>query len=208
MVDAILAASAGRAVLDVGIGIGTGISARPFADAGCRVLGVEPDECMAEVARRAGFEVEIATFEGWQPAGRVFDLVIAGPAWHWVDPVLGAHKAAEVLRPGGRLALFWNAFSYPPGVAAAFADLHRRLLPELPFPPSGASGEVAAYASLSERAVAGLGQRGGSARPSGGASTGRGPIRETSGSTRFRPSEDTVCSPRPSSTRCSPGWVR
>jgi hypothetical protein len=38
-----------------------------------------------------------------------------------------------VLRPGGRLALFWNAFSYPPGVAAAFADLHRRLLPELPF---------------------------------------------------------------------------
>jgi predicted RNA methylase len=48
MVDAVLAATPGRDVLDVGIG--TGVSARPFQVGGCRVLGVEVDERMAEFA--------------------------------------------------------------------------------------------------------------------------------------------------------------
>jgi hypothetical protein len=33
----------------------------------------------------SGLEVEVAAFETWDPAGRVFDAVIAGQAWHWVD---------------------------------------------------------------------------------------------------------------------------
>ncbi len=42
----------------------------------------------------------MARFEGWYSAGREFDAVIAGQAWHWVEPLSGATKA-EVLRPGG-----------------------------------------------------------------------------------------------------------
>ena len=57
---------------------------------------------MAEVARRRGLAVEVAAFEAWEPAGRRFDAVVAGQAWHWIDPDAGAAKAAEVLRPGGR----------------------------------------------------------------------------------------------------------
>ena len=67
----------------------------------------------------------MATFEAWEPAGRTFDAVVAGQAWHWVDPVAGAAKAAEVLRPGGRLAVFWNVFQPPPEVAKAFAEVYR-----------------------------------------------------------------------------------
>jgi len=55
----------------------------------------------------------VAKFEDWDPVGRTFDAVIAAQAWHWVDPVAGAAKAAAVLRPGGRLAVFWNAFDPP-----------------------------------------------------------------------------------------------
>ena len=95
----IVAASPGQAVLDVGCG--TGIAARQFQAAGCQVLGVDPDERMAELARRAGLDVEVATIETWDPAGRSFDAVIAGQAWHWVDPVAGAAKAAQAVRPGG-----------------------------------------------------------------------------------------------------------
>ena len=54
LVDRIVAASPGRDVLDVGCG--TGIAARLFQAAGCRVLGVDPDERMASVARQAGLE--------------------------------------------------------------------------------------------------------------------------------------------------------
>ncbi|HEY6787903.1 MAG TPA: class I SAM-dependent methyltransferase [Trebonia sp.] len=52
LVDRIIAASPGRDVLDVGCG--TGIAARLFQAAGCRVLGVDPDPRMAELARQAG----------------------------------------------------------------------------------------------------------------------------------------------------------
>jgi SAM-dependent methyltransferase len=83
-VEAIIAASPGPDVLDVGCG--TGIAARQFQAAGCTVLGVEPDTRMAEFARRTGIEVEEAMFEAWDSTGRRFDAVIAGTAWHWVDP--------------------------------------------------------------------------------------------------------------------------
>ena len=65
LVDRIVEASPGRDFLDVGIG--TGIAARQFRKAGCRVLGVDVDDRMAEVARRSGFEVEVSSFEAWDP---------------------------------------------------------------------------------------------------------------------------------------------
>ncbi|MFE2428992.1 class I SAM-dependent methyltransferase [Streptomyces sp. NPDC059373] len=131
MVNRIIAASPGPDVLDVGCG--TGIAARQFQGAGSRVLGVEPDARMADLARRLGVEVDVATFEAWKPADREFDAVVAGTAWHWIDPVAGAAKAAQVLRPGGLVAPFWHVFQLPPDVAEAFAAVYRRVVPDSPF---------------------------------------------------------------------------
>jgi SAM-dependent methyltransferase len=140
LVERIVAASPGPEFLDVGCG--TGIAARQFREAGGRVLGVEPDARMADFARRTGIEVETATFEVWDSAGRTFDAVVAGQAWHWVDPVAGAAKAAQVLRPGGRLAAFWHVFDPPPDVAEAVGAVFNRLVPDSPLssqtrPPDG-----------------------------------------------------------------------
>lgn len=130
LVERILAASPGPDILDVGCG--TGISARLFQAAGGRVLGVDPDPRMAEVARQGGTEAEVGKFEDWDPAGRSFDAVIAAQAWHWVDPVAGAAKAAAVLRPGGRLAVFWNAFNPPQALREAFGVVFREALADSP----------------------------------------------------------------------------
>jgi len=130
LVERIVAASPGPNVLDVGCG--TGIAARQFRTAGCRVLGVDPDARMADLARQSGVEVEVAAFEDWDPAGRAFDAVIAGQAWHWVDPVAGAVKAAQALHPGGRLAVFWNAFQPPRSLGEAFARIYHQLTPGSP----------------------------------------------------------------------------
>lgn len=50
-----------------------------------------------------------------------------------MDPVAGAAKAAESLRPGGRLAVFWNVFQPPPDLGSAFSRVYRRVLPDSPF---------------------------------------------------------------------------
>jgi SAM-dependent methyltransferase len=138
LVDRIIATSPGRDVLDVGCG--TGISSRLFQAAGCQVLGVDPDPRMAELARQGGLAVEVAKFEDWESAGRTFDAVIAGQAWHWVDPIAGAAKAARALRPGGRLAVFWNTFQPPPDLNEAFAEAFRLARPDPSAPGRGLPG--------------------------------------------------------------------
>lgn len=128
LVDRIVATSPGPDVLDVGVG--TGIVARLLRDAGCRVVGVDADQRMAEFARRSGLHVEVARLEDWDAGGRLFDAVVAGQTWHWVEPVAGAAKAASLLRPGGLLALFWNADLPPADLTAAFGEVYRRVAPD------------------------------------------------------------------------------
>ncbi len=156
LVDRIVATAPGPDVLDAGCG--TGIVARLFQAAGCRVLGVDADERMADLARRRGLDVEVAKFEDWDPAGRTFDAVVAGQAWHWVDPVAGAAQAARVLRPGGRLAVFWNSFRPPASLAEAFAAVYRRVLAEAPLFKMPASTGADAYQALCEKAADGMGR--------------------------------------------------
>ncbi|MEV0748339.1 class I SAM-dependent methyltransferase [Streptomyces sp. NPDC050273] len=142
----------GTDVLD--IGCGTGIAARQFQAAGCTVLGVEPDARMAAFAQSRGLNVEVATFEAWQPAGRTFDAVVAAQSWHWVDPSTGATKAAQVLRPGGRLAIFGHAYEPPAEVAEPFAAAYRRAAPDSPFSNGPARRPLdlyrAAYAKVAD----------------------------------------------------------
>ena len=159
--DALVAAvvATGREILDVGCG--TGIAARQFQAAGATVLGVEPDARMAEFARHSGVPVDVATFEDWAPAGRVFDAVVAGQAWHWVDPVAGARKAAEVLRPGGTLTLFWHVFEPPAEVGAAFATAFRRAVPDSPIDLSGNRQAVDVYQAMMTKAADGMRDAGG-----------------------------------------------
>jgi SAM-dependent methyltransferase len=157
LVARIVAASPGGDVLDVGCG--TGITARLFQAAGCRVLGIDPDERMAGLARQSGIQAEVATFETWDPAGRAFDAVIAGQAWHWVDPVAGAAKAVQALRPGGRLAVFWNAFGFPPDLTEAFSAVYRRVIPDSPVSRRGMTGREA-YQLMCDKAADGIRQAG------------------------------------------------
>jgi SAM-dependent methyltransferase len=114
-------------VLDVGCG--TGIASRQIAKRGAKVLGVELAPRMAEIARGHGVDVEIAAFEGWDPAGRVFDRVASAQAWHWLDLPIATAKAASVLRPGGRLCLIWNAGYQPDDLADSLDEVYASIVP-------------------------------------------------------------------------------
>ncbi|RII14732.1 hypothetical protein DSC45_20475 [Streptomyces sp. YIM 130001] len=153
----------GSDVLDVGCG--TGIAARQFTAEGCRVRGLDADARMAEVARVNGLEVEVGRFEDWDPAGRSFDAVVAGQTWHWIDPAGGASRAAQILRPHGTLALFWNAGEPPAAVKDAFADVFRRAAPDS-LALRGTSGSaVDGYGLICDKAADGIRGSGAFAEP-------------------------------------------
>ncbi|MFQ5554894.1 MAG: class I SAM-dependent methyltransferase [Acidimicrobiia bacterium] len=124
-----LVALGGHEVLDVGCG--TGKAGRLLAASGFDVLGVEPDRRMADVARAHGLAVEESTFEAWDPAGRGFDLVVSGQAWHWVDPLVGPAKAGDVLDGRGWLALFWNGPEYDQDVRRRLDEVYEQVVPQM-----------------------------------------------------------------------------
>jgi SAM-dependent methyltransferase len=128
LIDELVAGNPSQA-LDVGCG--TGKVAVPLIARGLSVLGIEPDDRMASVARRQGVPVEVDSFESWDPAGRTYDLLTAGHAWHWVEPAVGLAKAASITMPGGTVALFWNYHVLEESLLAAFNDAYRAHAPEL-----------------------------------------------------------------------------
>jgi SAM-dependent methyltransferase len=146
-----LVAAGPRLIADVGCG--TGKAGRLFLGDGRRVVGIEGDARMAEVAATHGLETEVSRFEDWDSAGRAFDLIVSGTAWHWVDPDLGARKAIEALRPGGRLAAFWNSWHHAPETWEVFAEAYGPLAKQFRRsyvlgwdPPIPAEEDVAAVA--------------------------------------------------------------
>jgi hypothetical protein len=53
----------------------------------------------------------------------------------WSYPVAGAAKAAQVPRPGGRLAVFAHVFEAPPEVPEALTAVCRRVASDSPLNP-------------------------------------------------------------------------
>jgi SAM-dependent methyltransferase len=96
----------------VDAGCGTAKATAQLAERGVQGVGVEPDEAMADIARRTlarypGWRVEVSDFEDWEPAeDETFDLVTCAQAWHWIDRERGTSRAERLLAPGGWLAIF------------------------------------------------------------------------------------------------------
>ena len=92
------------------IGCGSGQLTRSLAARGLHVTALEPGENLMALARRnlAGTgEVEFLTaqFEDALLPREEFRAVFSASAFHWIDPKVSWQRAADVLVPGGTLAL-------------------------------------------------------------------------------------------------------
>ena len=150
----------GRRVLEVGCG--TGQATADLAARGYDVLGVELEPAMATLARRRvhaqpNARVETGEFESWDSRGRRFDLVVSATAFHWIDPAVRYTKAADLLRPGGRLAILhsFHVEGGTPGFFEATQRFYRAAFPSsssrFSLPPNDRPDECVAELEASGR---------------------------------------------------------
>jgi SAM-dependent methyltransferase len=95
------------------IGSGTGLLTSLFLQNGNLVYAVEPNQEMRAAAEAAlGSQMKFVSINGSAekttlPSASV-DLVVAGQAFHWFDPVKARAEFERILTPDGLVALVWN----------------------------------------------------------------------------------------------------
>lgn len=108
-----------RSVLDVGCGRGGfGRSLRDTLGDDVRLVGVEPVESQAAIARVSGFdEVLVGYFPDALPSGDRFDLICFNDVLeHLVDPWTALRSAGSHLNPGGKILSAIPNVQYAPVV--------------------------------------------------------------------------------------------
>jgi SAM-dependent methyltransferase len=113
----------GRTVLD--LAAGTGKLTRLLVPSGANVLAVEPvREMRAELERNVrGVAVLGGTAERLPLNDGFVDAVTVGQAFHWFEPSAALCEIHRVLRPGGGLALIWNARDERDPLQAALSEI-------------------------------------------------------------------------------------
>lgn len=93
------------------IGAGTGIATALLHARGADVVAVEPGDGMAVQFHRTHSGIPIIRGNGnaLPLADACVDFLTYAQAWHWTDSAQSVPEALRVLRPGGALALWWNA---------------------------------------------------------------------------------------------------
>jgi SAM-dependent methyltransferase len=90
------------------LGAGTGIASEPLASrVGSLVVSDLGPRMLARGLGKHSWPGVVARAEQLPFRDGSFDLVCGAQMWHWTDDPAAA-EVARVLRPGGRLALWWN----------------------------------------------------------------------------------------------------
>ncbi len=89
------------------LGAGTGIASVELARRGRLVVSDLGPKMLAKGLPKHGSPAVVCRAEALPFADSAFDTVCGAQMWHWTAVPAGA-EVARVLRPGGRLLLWWN----------------------------------------------------------------------------------------------------
>jgi ubiquinone/menaquinone biosynthesis C-methylase UbiE len=105
----VLGIAPGRRVAD--LAAGTGKLTRLLLAFGADLLAIEPVDGMRSVLHRQLPDVAVvgATAEATALRDGSLDALTVAQAFHWFDAPRALEEFHRVLRPGGRIALIWNA---------------------------------------------------------------------------------------------------
>jgi ubiquinone/menaquinone biosynthesis C-methylase UbiE len=93
----------------VDVGAGTGKGSTPLLDRGLRIIAVGAGEKMlTQTPRNKRRPRVIGGSEDMTLRGATVDVIIGAQSFHWFATTRTLSRFARVLKPEGRLALFWN----------------------------------------------------------------------------------------------------
>jgi SAM-dependent methyltransferase len=119
------------------IGAGSGQVTLDLAPLVGSVTALEPGERLATLARQRlsdfpSVVIVTSTLEDFAPPAHLFDAIVAGTSFHWVDPKVRFSRCAALLHSGGAIAVFWNLWDDQTRAPfSQFADLYGDLAPSL-----------------------------------------------------------------------------
>jgi ubiquinone/menaquinone biosynthesis C-methylase UbiE len=93
------------------LGAGTGKLTEVLVGLGHDVHATDPDEQMLERlrAKLPDVRTSVGTAEEIPAPDASYDVVVVAQAFHWFDHDRALPEIARVLKPGGRIAVVWNA---------------------------------------------------------------------------------------------------
>jgi SAM-dependent methyltransferase len=95
------------------IGPGTGQATESMAKYGCDITAIELGSDLADKARSVlkkyqNVKVLTGAYEDTELPSSYFDLIYSATAFHWIQPEVRFKKSAELLKPGGYLAVIYS----------------------------------------------------------------------------------------------------
>jgi SAM-dependent methyltransferase len=116
--------------LVVDLGSGTGLSTRVWSERAERVVGVEPQAAMRELAEARTEVANVEYREGYGfatglPDGSA-DIVTCSQSFHWMEPEPTLAEAARILRAGGVFAAY--DYDVPPVIDPEVDEAFKRYL--------------------------------------------------------------------------------
>lgn len=93
------------------IGLGTGKATKPILETGCRLVGIEPGENLANLAKEKfksyyNFSLYTNTLQDYTCPPESFDFIYSATAFHWIPEEYGYKRVYELLKSGGVFARF------------------------------------------------------------------------------------------------------
>ncbi|MGE9310279.1 class I SAM-dependent methyltransferase [Niabella sp. CJ426] len=117
------------------IGAGTGFLTELFLDNGNLTYAVEPNEAMRQACSDLyGSEGRLKIIDGSAEVthlpDQAIDLIVAGTAFHWFDPIETKKEFMRILRPDGHILLIWNVRKDDAPFTAGYEEILHRRIPE------------------------------------------------------------------------------
>ncbi len=116
------------------IGSGTGILTRQLLDKKLKVIAVEPNNEMRDVAEKAlnGYQNFISINGTAEKTGIrqiSVDLITAAQSFHWFDKNKFKLECGRISKPNSKVALVWNSRDFSSQFVIDQAEINKRLCP-------------------------------------------------------------------------------